>query len=146
MTPPLILAYKYEKKIRNRGWHFCKEYWEKRANTQREKRNDPVRERERLEEIELYLGLPSIGPPIVGNTKAHQTNRLWAQVEVRPNSLIFLVCTIIITPFETVYKNSTIHKTVLTCGDVVHIRNKIIMGQWFQNSNCSRLRDLFFFV
>ena len=63
-----------------------------------------MRERERLEEIELYLGLLSIRPPIVGNTKAHQTNRLWAQVEVRPNSLIIWVCTIIITPFETIIK------------------------------------------
>ena len=38
--------------------------------------SDVVREGERLEEIELYLGLPSIGPPTVGNTKAHETNKL----------------------------------------------------------------------
>ena len=38
--------------------------------------SDPMREGERLKEIELYLGLPSIGPPTVGNTKAHEINRL----------------------------------------------------------------------
>ena len=43
------------------------------------------------EEIEVYLGLPSIGPPTVGNPKAHKTNRLWAQIGFKPNSLIFWV-------------------------------------------------------
>ena len=38
--------------------------------------SDVVREGERLEEIELYMGLSSIGPPTVGNTKAHEINRL----------------------------------------------------------------------
>ena len=55
---------------------FLQRILREESNTQREQRNDPVRERERLEEIELYLGLPSIGPPIVENTKAYQTNRL----------------------------------------------------------------------
>ena len=39
-----------------------------------------------LGEIKAYSGLPSIEPPTVGNPKAHKTNRLWAQVEVKPNS------------------------------------------------------------
>ena len=38
--------------------------------------SDVVREGERLEEIELYMGLPSIGLPTVGNTKTHKINRL----------------------------------------------------------------------
>ena len=38
--------------------------------------SDSVRKKERREEIEVYLGLPSIGPPIVGNPKAHKINRL----------------------------------------------------------------------
>ena len=35
-----------------------------------------VRKRERREEIEVYLGLLSIGPPTLGNPKAHKTSRL----------------------------------------------------------------------
>ena len=42
----------------------------------REQRSNPVREGERLKEIESYLGMPSIGPPTIRNTKAHKTNRL----------------------------------------------------------------------
>ena len=38
--------------------------------------SDFVRNRERREETKAYLGLPSIGPPTVGNPKAHKTNRL----------------------------------------------------------------------
>ena len=38
--------------------------------------SDSVRKKERHEEIEVYLGLPSIGPPTVGNPKAHKTNKL----------------------------------------------------------------------
>ena len=38
--------------------------------------SDSVRKRERHKEIEVYLGLLSIGLPIVGNLKAHKTNRL----------------------------------------------------------------------
>ena len=38
--------------------------------------SDSVRKRESLEEIEVYLGMPSIEPPTVGNPKAHKTNRL----------------------------------------------------------------------
>ena len=34
-----------------------------------------------------------MGPPTVGNLKVHKTNRLWAQVEVKPNSHIFWVRT-----------------------------------------------------
>ena len=44
----------------------------KRVNTQKERRSDSVKERERREEIEVYLGLPSIGPPSIGNPKAHK--------------------------------------------------------------------------
>ena len=55
---------------------FLQRILREESNTQREQRNDLVRERERLEEIELYLGLPSIEPRTVGNIKAHQTNRL----------------------------------------------------------------------
>ena len=56
--------------------------------------SDSVRNRGRREETEVYLGLPSIGPPTVGNPNAHKTNRLGAQVEVKPNSHIFWVRTI----------------------------------------------------
>ena len=45
-------------------------------NTQRKQISDTVRKSEMCEEIEAYLGLSSIGPPIVGNPKAHKTNRL----------------------------------------------------------------------
>ena len=38
--------------------------------------SDFVRKRERHEETEVYLGLLSIGAPIVGNLKARKTNRL----------------------------------------------------------------------
>ena len=38
--------------------------------------SDSVRKRERRKEIEVYLGLLSIGPLTVGNPKAHKTNRL----------------------------------------------------------------------
>ena len=38
--------------------------------------SDFVRKRERLREIGVYLSMPSIEPPTVGNTKAHKTNRL----------------------------------------------------------------------
>jgi len=38
--------------------------------------SDSVKKRERLEEIEVYLGLPSIGPPTVKNPKPHKTYRL----------------------------------------------------------------------
>ena len=38
--------------------------------------------------------MPSIGPPKVGNPNADKTNRLGAQVEVKPNSHIFWVWTI----------------------------------------------------
>ena len=38
--------------------------------------SDSVKKSERCEEIEAYLGLPNIGPPTVGNPKAHKTNRL----------------------------------------------------------------------
>ena len=55
--------------------------------------SDSIRKRERREEIEVYLSLPSIRPPTIGNPKAYKTNRLWAQVEVKPNSHIFWVHT-----------------------------------------------------
>ena len=48
----------------------------KKRNTQREQMSDSVRKREKLEEIGVYLGWPSIEPPTVGNPKAHKTNRL----------------------------------------------------------------------
>lgn len=35
--------------------------------------SDSVKKREMLEEIEVYLGLSSKGPPTVGNPKAHKT-------------------------------------------------------------------------
>ena len=38
--------------------------------------SDSVRKRESREEIEVYLGLPSIEPPTVENPKAYKTNRL----------------------------------------------------------------------
>ena len=38
--------------------------------------SDSARNKERREEIEGYLGLPSMGPPTVGNLKVHKTNRL----------------------------------------------------------------------
>ena len=48
----------------------------KKRNTQREERSDSVRKREKLEEIGVCLGWPSIEPPTVGNSKAYKTNRL----------------------------------------------------------------------
>ena len=63
-------------RVRNGGCQFWEEYQEKRANTQKEQRSDSVRKRESREEIEVYLGLPSIEPPTVENPKAHKTNRL----------------------------------------------------------------------
>ena len=38
--------------------------------------SDFVRKREGLEETEVYLGLPSIGPPTIKNPKPHKTYRL----------------------------------------------------------------------
>ena len=48
----------------------------KKRNTQKEERSDSVRKREKLEEIGVCLGWPSIEPPTVENPKAHKTNRL----------------------------------------------------------------------
>ena len=49
---------------------------EESKHLEREQRSKSVRKREKLEEIEGYLGLPSIEPPTLGNSKAHETNRL----------------------------------------------------------------------
>ena len=38
--------------------------------------SDSVRKREILGEIGVYLGMLSIEPPTVGNSKAHKINRL----------------------------------------------------------------------
>ena len=55
------------------------------------KHSDSGRKSERCEEQEVYLGTSSIEPPIVGNPKAHETNRLWAQIGDEPNGLVFWV-------------------------------------------------------
>ena len=48
----------------------------KKRNTQKKQRSDSVRKREKLEEIGVYLGRPSIEPPTIENPRPHKTNRL----------------------------------------------------------------------
>ena len=59
------------------GW---KKDWKRTQGKQNErsegKKSDTVRKSERCEEQEVYQGLPSIGPPTVGNPKTHETNKL----------------------------------------------------------------------